>query len=1524
MSLSVSRSVFSACVVWPRSVATGILAPRGGTLQLLELRLLGQFDIRVDDAVVVLPSRNAQSLLAFLALSAGTPHRRERLAALLWPDSEEENARSYLRHALWRIRKALEAGLPDNTQHLLADDLTVGFNARSAYWLDVAQVEAAVNDAKSTDLLLERLDVYKGELLPGFNDEWVIRERERLEALFDRQMDRLLDRLVAEQRWVDVLEAAERWIAVGHVPEPAFRALMIAHSERGDRARVATIYRRCRESLFEELGAQPSDRTRSLFERLSRGERVVPGQLPDEGVLTGSVDEAPPAPGEAPFLGLQHFEEMDAALFFGRERLVQHLVDRIQSERFLALIGASGSGKSSLVRAGLLPNVRGQRSVHMLTPTARPLASLATAIATDRERANLLDALVRDPRCLRRHLHQTGIDGEGALIVVDQFEELFTLCTNPFQREAFVDNLVSVSTDPRGKDTVLVALRADFYAHCAEFGELRDMLAGHQEYLGPMAPDELRRAIEGPAESSGWTFEPGLVDLLLRDVGDEPGSLPLLSHALLETWQRRRGRRLTFSGYTEAGGVHGAIARTAESTLNERLTLDQQVVARRIFLRLTELGEGTQDTRRRASFDELVTRTGDKRAVLDVLDILASARLVTLADDTAEVAHEALIREWPTLRVWLDDDRTGLRLHRALAEASHEWERQGRDTDLLYRGARLAQVREWAESRADELNPGEMDFLNASVSLAEQQFNEREAQRQRELEGARQLATAQQERAEEQGRAASTLRRRAVALAAALLLAVSMAGAALFLGVQARAGATLAQANARVASARELAAAAIGNLQADPERSILLARQAVLTTYQVDGTSTTEAENALHRAVLTSRARLTLNGHTGSVSRVEFNPDGSRLASIGEDGVVKLSDAGSGRELWTRPAQAGVRGGVAFNPNGTHLAASGDGNTVAIFDTSSAAQQLTLTGHSSPVTAIAFSPDGRRVATAAQDGSMKLWDSTSGDQLRTVYSSGVRDLEFSPDSTRILTVEQDGTVSMWPATDMSEILPSLTLHIDGVGVGVAFSPNGLSFATTDGTDVRIWDADTGREIQRFTASNTNLTRVAWSKDGTRVAVGGLDRQVTVWDARSGGQLLSSGLTSSGRPVVSLAGHAAPVTDVAFAPDSARLASAAEDGTVKVWDLRPAHELLAVPTPDWPGPFASQSPPVSLDRVVYDPSGERLAIGLQDGRTRVLHVAGGQVVLALGGYQSEKAGLGIAFSPNGRLLATGGGDGVLKLWDANSGSELRTIAAHLGVIFGVAFSPDGLRLASAGADGAARVWDLTSADKLPVGLTGHAGAVTRIAFSPDGRQVATSSVDGSARIWDAFSGAPIRTLGPSASPPVDDHAVVYLPGLQPFRAMSELAALPGAVWTVEFSPDGARVVTAGRAGGGTATVWDLGTGRQLVTLSGHLGTVVQATFSRDGREIATASRDGTAKVWDAATGADVLTLYGDNAGVGGVDFSPDGKQLAVGADDATRIYTLQVPDLLALAGERLTRSWTAEECKTYLHLEGCPQ
>jgi WD40 repeat protein len=1291
---------------------------------------------------------------------------------------------------------------------------------------------------------------------------------------------------------------------------------MLAHSERGDRARVSAVYRRCREALFEELGAQPSEQTRELFDRLSRGERVLPPATPtaSDAPNAGATDDDTPAPGEPPFLGLQYFEEADSGRFFGRAQLVQRLVERLPTERILAVIGASGSGKSSVLRAGVVPNLRlvadPAWNVYVLTPTRHPLEALAASVlgpdASSNQRGALRDAFAHDPRGLRLHLRHAAPRSGRVLLVVDQFEELFTLCRDSFEQEAFVDNLLTAASEPDRPDSVLLALRADFYAHRAQYDDLREMLAQHQEYVGSMAPEELRRAIQGPAEGAGWTLEPGLVDLVLRDAGDEPGALPLLSHALLETWRRRRGRRLTLSGYAESGGVRGAIARSAESTLREQLTADQQAIARRIFLRLTELGEGTQDTRRRAGFEELVTVSDDAAAVLGVLQVLAASRLVTLGERTADVAHEALIREWPTLRAWLDEDRAALRLHHSLAAAAQDWELHGRDPDLLYRGARLAQLRDWAEVHAADLNPVEQLFLDASVSLAERETSEREAQRHRELEAAQQLAATEQLRAEEQTRATARLRRRAISLAGALLAAIVMAGAALFFADQARHGTTLALANARSANARELAAAALSNLDADPERSILLAQQAVLTTYRVDGTWIAEAENALHRAVLASRARLTLNDDTGAVSAVAFDPTRHYLATATQAGAIRMFDVANGNQLWTDSGQAGVRNAVAFSPDGQRLAITGSNNDVEIVNAQTGDARLVLRGNSSPSNSIAFSSDGARLATASQDGAIKLWDATTGSELRAVYGSDVRDVGFSHDGGRLFTVENGGTISIWSGTDAAAILPELSVRIDGEGLSAAFSPNGLRIAAVDGTDVRVWDAETGKELQRFTASNTNLTRIAYSPDGTRLAVGGLDRQVSIWDAATGGQLLrAAGVITSGRMLITLAGHVAPITDLAFAPGGSQLASAAEDGTTKVWDLGPAHEVVAVPNPDSPGVFAAQAPALSLSHVVYDPAGTRLAVALQDGRVLMWDADSGRQLLQLGGNASEKAGVALGFSRDGHLLVTGRGDGVIELWDATSGTQLRSITAHHGPILGVAMSPDGQLVASGGEGGTAKIWSSSAGDQPPLVLQGGAAAVTRVAFSPDGQRLATSSADGTANVWDVETGALKVSLG-ARSEPTGDSSRADSIALQPLRALSELAAAPTAVWSVEYSPDGMRLITAAGAESGTATIWDANSGRALLMLRGHLGTVVQATFSQDGRLVATASRDGTARVWDGSTGVNLLTLFGDNTGLGGVDFSPDGTRLAVSADDATRVYVTKMDDLLTLARARLTR------------------
>ncbi len=457
---------------------------------------------------------------------------------------------------------------------------------------------------------------------------------------------------------------------------------------------------------------------------------------------------------------------------------------------------------------GSLPPADSPRwPIHVITPTSHPLEALAASLTRDSESvtatATLIDDLARDPRGL--HLYIRKLLGRASanrlLVVIDQFEELFALCRDEAERRGFVDNLMTaVSPETDGPTTVILTLRADFYAHCASYPQLREAVARHQEYIGPMSTEELRRAIEEPAKRGGWELEPGLVDTLLKDVGDEPGALPLLSHALLETWMRRRGRTLTLRGYAEAGGVSGALAKTA-GQVYAGFTPEQQAMAQSIFLRLTELGEGTQDTRRRASLEELIPKPEDRPAVEAVLKTLADARLVAIGENTAEVAHEALIREWPALREWLNENREGLRLHRHLTEAAQGWAKLSRDPGEVYRGARLAQAAEWAEAHADEMNALEREFVAASRELAEREEAEREAQRQRELEAAHKLAEAEKQRAEEQARAASRLRTRNRVITIVGAAAVVLALATGFFAVQSGQNAASADRNAATAQA---------------------------------------------------------------------------------------------------------------------------------------------------------------------------------------------------------------------------------------------------------------------------------------------------------------------------------------------------------------------------------------------------------------------------------------------------------------------------------------------------------------------------------------------------------------------------------------------------------------------------------------------------------------------------------------------------------------------------------------------------
>jgi membrane-associated HD superfamily phosphohydrolase len=477
---------------------------------------------------------------------------------------------------------------------------------------------------------------------------------------------------------------------------------------------------------------------------------------------------------DSPYKGLAFFDVGDEDLFYGREALTAELVDHLGQHNFLVVVGASGSGKSSLVRAGLIPTLVSGRSlpgrsesqetkdswqtrdnwyakvdwrVHIITPKSHPLKEIASSLTRDEESVTaattMIDDMSRDPRSLDLWIAKLLGDQKKEtrlLLLIDQFEELFTLCQNVEERRTFVDNLMAaVSPDTAGRIAVVLTLRADFYHHCAQYENFRGALEVRQKFIGQMSRAGLRRAIEEPAKQRGLDLEEGLVDLLLRDVGadelgePEPGSLPLLSHALLETWKRQVDGRMTLAGYAASGGVQGAIARTAERTYRQ-LTVEQQSIARQVFLGLTELGEGTEDTRRRARLEDFTTNGASEAKVQEVLQTLTNARLVTVSQDEVEVAHEALIRAWPTLHQWLDEDREKLLLHRRLNTATRNWLASNRDPDLLSRGTPLKNALELVDQYAIQVSEDEREFLEASQD-AEAAAEQAEEEARRTSEG---------------------------------------------------------------------------------------------------------------------------------------------------------------------------------------------------------------------------------------------------------------------------------------------------------------------------------------------------------------------------------------------------------------------------------------------------------------------------------------------------------------------------------------------------------------------------------------------------------------------------------------------------------------------------------------------------------------------------------------------------------------------------------------------------------------------
>lgn len=1452
----------------------------------IKIYLLGQFKLHANDLPIELPSRPAQSLLAYLALNPGVTQRREKLASLLWPEATEANARSYLRQALWRVHKSLEGGSLDWEDYLQVNDIDVTFDAQSDYWLD-AECLLAKAEQQSVEDMIQTVNLYRGELLSGFYDEWIVLERERLQIAYHQKMNLLLECLIQESSWDEALGWSEQWIRLGYSPEPAFRASMIAYAGLGDQSMVSATYQRCVESLNRDLGLDPSPETNRLYQQLIYGESLplILGLPEIEKIY---IQEELPAPGPSPYKGLEYFDVEDAGLFYGRENLTARLASRLrEGERLLFVVGASGSGKSSLVRAGLIsalkqghpltdgsypPEGSTDWLVHIIQPSDQPIETLATSLCHGepslRSVATLIDDLRQDPRSLNlcaKRLCQSH-DATRLLLVVDQFEEVFTLCQDQDQRVAFIDNLLTATKpDGSGPTILVITLRADFYTQCAQYPELRQQLALHQEYIGPMSTEELRKAIEEPAVNNGWGFEVGLVDLILRDIKGQPGSLPLLSHALLETWQRRRGHILTLQGYAESGSVQGAIAHTAEAVYQRQLDDSQKAIARQIFLRLTELGENTPETRRRTHISELLSSVQQRADVEAVLEKLVEARLVTVNDDYLEVSHEALIREWPTLRVWLEEDLQGLKLHRQLTEAALAWESMERDESILYRGTRLAQALEWAQENNPELNILEREFLEASKELAERRRQEREEQRQRELRAAHQLADSEQQRAQEQTRANRRLRWLVAGLAGFLLVAILSA----FFAIDQR---RLAQNEAHLATSRELAAAAVNNLDDDPELGILLALESVGQAKRAGLAVPREAEEALHQSLQASRLEMVLLVHPDGVKSIDYSPDGTRLVSVGKDRSLKVWDAHSGELLDSALASFAEISQVAFSTDGEYLATADHDLSAKIWDSHSLTELSSLSGHTAGVINLAFSPDGARLVTSSLspwDGQM-VWDISTGKLIATLvgHEGIVVKTGFSPDGKWIATACVDGTVRLWDATTYEEV------HILGEGesimIGLAFSPDSsLLAASNDEGMVMIWDVTSGEHLLTIPAHADWIMDIEFSPDGSRLATTSLDRKARIWEV------------STGRELLELSGHTDIITSVAFHPDGQRLATASKDGTIRIWNVALSREWLSFPAVGGAG------------RIAFSPDSDLLAAG--SGFLGGLHLwdlTSGVEPLKLS-QESHPGGVeAVAFSPDGEQLASTGMDNRLNIWLTYTGQLLRTKeVTEYNIIHAVAFNPDGSIIAVGGEGYSIKLLDAATAERLAE--FSDPSDIHALAFSPDGSLLASTSTLGYASLWDLRTAEKLQTIG--------EHS--------------------GALGDIAFDPFGVNLALA--SDDGTVSVWQIVDGTLKLTLSGHSAPVLGVAYSPDGDRIATASLDGTARLWDATTGEELLRINaGGGAGLVDVAYSPDGKMLATSGIDAVRVYLLEIDDLTALAESRLSRGYKRQECLRFLSEERC--
>ena len=1228
----------------------------------------------------------------------------------------------------------------------------------------------------------------------------------------------------------------------------------------------------------------------------------------------------PGDPDRAPYRGWAPLEEADAAVFFGRDAQILRGLDVLRGmrtsgvESLFAVLGPSGTGKSSFLRAGLLPRLRRDDRQFLPMDIVRPERAVLTgehglAQAIHRLRSDLglpqpmlgeiknachpdqverLRGWLAEARQVARaRLLDVAADQPAPTLVlpVDQAEELFNADAGP-EAPRFLEVLATLVQHEAGVTPamiVAVTIRADRYEPLQIAPELAGMETALFDQLKPMPPAGYTEVITGPARRATaaggrLSIEPALVERLLAETSEGADALPLLA-LTLERLYRDFGADgdLTVAEYESMGGMAQVVQTEVDKLLAadpEQRSADLDILHDAFIPWLATINPDSDQPMRR------LARWEDLPAVSHPL-IQAMVEKRLLVKDTrdghtvVEVALESLLRQWRELAAWLRDEAQDLKDADTLERAAADWQASGHNESWLLEGTRLADAETLAAQPRfrERLDPAR-EYLHASRNRENDRIQAEKQRQESELRAARKHAAA--------------LRKRSRILITVLAITAIIAIMAVTLGIQAdRAGKQadtarqLAVRQRNEATALRLVTEAQPMFAASRAGGYVRALQQLLAAHAL---APKPAEGALLDAAI---ARRNLHKIIQTPGWMAFSPDGPRIVVGNVDNALRVWDADTGKpvgEPLTGHTDTVWR--VAFSPDGRRIVSGSADNTLRVWDADTGKPiGEPLTGHTGTVWSGAFSPDGHRIVSGSADNTLRVWDADTGKPLGeplTGHTGMVGSVAFSPDGHRIVSGSADNTLRVWDADTGKPIREPLTGHTDSV-VGVAFSPDGHR-VVSGGLDktVRVWDADTGKPIREPLTEHTDtVTSVAFSPDGHRIVSGSWDETVRVWDADTGKPI--------GEP---LTGHTDIVSSVAFSADGHRVVSGSADETLRMWDADTAHPVGK--------PLTGHTDMVFS--VGFSADGHRVVSGSVDKTVRVWDADTGKPVGKPLTGNTESV-LSVAFSPDGTRIVSGSADNTVRMWDADTGKPVgEPLTGHTDAVFSVAFSPDGTRIVSGSADNTVRMWDADTGKPVGEPMTGHTEAVGEVAFSPDGHRVVSGSADNTVRVWDADTGQPIGD-------PLTGHTKSVL--------------------SVAFSPDGTRIVSG--SDDDTIRLWNADTGQPIgQPFTGHTSQVTSVAFSPDGQRIVSGSADKTVRLWNADTGqpiGDPLTGHTDF--VYSVAFSPDGQHIVSGSYDKTLRLWPAYPDPASAMCAKLTTNMSHKQWREWVapdidYIKGCPE